>query len=197
MCVERDRMTSPTPGLTSKTREIIERLTRDREALVAAVASLSTEQASHRPDEGAWSVSDVLHHIALSEEATGKLMTLMRKRAHDENVPRDDDPEGSVLDSIDSVVAGADDRQARAPDRVTPRSPIAAEEALARLAASRERLVTSVSELSAFDLRGLRFPHPFFGELDAYQWLLVTAWHERRHTRQIERIKKSPGFPKH
>lgn len=181
--------------LTPKTREIIDKLDRDREALSAAVASLSPEQAAHRPDEDAWSVSDVLHHLALSEEATGKLMTLLLKRAHEESVPRDDDPEGSVLDAIDSVVVGADDRRARAPDRVTPRSAITAEEALARLTASRERLVRNVGELSAFDLRSLRFPHPFFGELDGYQWLLITAWHERRHTRQIERIKNGPGFP--
>ena len=83
-----------------------------------------------------------------------------------------------------------------APDRVTPRSYIAPDEALARLDASRRRLEETVAELSQLDLSGLTFPHPFFGELDAYQWLLVTGWHERRHTKQIERIQASAGFPR-
>jgi DinB superfamily len=188
-------MDSGTKGFTPKTQALVERLASDRQALESAVAGLEAEQSEHRPEEGSWSVSDILHHLALSEEATGKLTTLFLKRAHEEKISPDPDPEGSVVDSIDSVVAGADERRARAPDRVTPRSSIPSSEALARLASSRERLLSNLEALSAFDLTALRFPHPFFGELDGYQWLLVTAWHERRHTRQIERIKRSPGFP--
>jgi len=122
-------------------------------------------------------------------------MSIMRRRAREENVPRDPDPGGSVANAIEGVVPGVEEGKAPAPDRVTPRSYLAPEEALSRLEASRERLVVTVEELSAFDLSSLRFPHPFFGELDAYQWLLVTGWHERRHTKQIERIRASAGFP--
>ena len=38
-------------------------------------------------------------------------------------------------------------------------------------------------------------PHPFFGTLDLYQWVLLSAGHTARHTQQIEEVKRSPGFP--
>jgi hypothetical protein len=104
-------------------------------------------------------------------------------------------PEASLLDAIDAVVAGADDARVKAPDRVEPRAPIPAEEAVTRLGKAHAGLVESAEGLSPYDLSVLTFPHPFFGELNLYQWILIGGWHERRHTRQIERIKASPGFP--
>ena len=150
----------------------------------------------YRPTEDSWSIGEVLHHLALAHEATAKLMSNLLRRAREEAVPRDPDSTRSVLTSIDDVVPGVEQGKAPAPDRVTPRSYIEPDEALARLDASRRHLEETVAELSQLDLSGLTFPHPFFGELDVYQWLLVTGWHERRHTKQIERIQASAGFPR-
>jgi hypothetical protein len=182
-------------ALTPKTQEILDRGDADRAGLLASVAGLSREQLDFRPSAESWSIGEVLHHLALAHEATAKLMSIMVRRARDENVPRDPEPERSVLSAIDGVVPGVEEGKASAPDRVVPQSYLAPEEALARLEASSRRVVGAVETLSAFDLSSLRFPHPFFGELDAYQWLLVTGWHERRHTKQIERIRASAGFP--
>lgn len=182
-------------GLSPKLQEIVKSLERDRLALLRATEELNAAQADYRPSEDAWSVSDVLHHLALSEEASAKLMSLMSKRVHEESVGPDPDPDGSVLRSLDDVVADADDRKATAPDRVTPLSHVPAAECRARLEASRRNILAKIEELSPFDLTGLTFPHPFFGELDVYQWLLITGWHERRHTRQIQSIKTSSDFP--
>ena len=33
-----------------------------------------------------------------------------------------------------------------------------------------------------------KFPHPFFGDLTAHEWLALVGGHELRHTQQIERI---------
>jgi hypothetical protein len=184
------------PAPTPKTREILERLSEDRAALLASVAGRPREQMEFRPTEDSWSIGDVLHHLALSHEATTKLMSNMLRRAREETVPPDLDPTRSVLSSIDDIVPRVDQGKAPAPDRVTPRSYVPPGEALTRLDASRRRLEETVAVLSEFDLTNLTFPHPFFGELDCYQWLLVTGWHERRHTKQIERIQKSRGFPR-
>lgn len=186
---------SDRPALTPKTREILARMGDDRARVLARVAGLSREQMDHRPSAGSWSIGEVLQHLALAHEATAKLMANLLRRAREEDAPRDPEPAGSMLTAIDDVVPGVEEGKAPAPERVTPRSYVAPEESLARLDASRRRLEETVGELSAFDLRGLRFPHPFFGELDAYQWLLVTGWHERRHARQIDRIRASADFP--
>lgn len=181
--------------LSPKAKEIVEAISRDRRALLDSVESLSAEQTDFRPLSSSWSIDDVLHHLALTDEAFAKLMALFSERAAKEALGPDPTPESSALHSIDSLVEGADDLKATAPDRVNPRSKVEAKSALARLGSARGRVLQSFEALSSVDGRKLTYRHPLFGELDLYQWLLVGAWHERRHTRQIERIKNDSRFP--
>jgi hypothetical protein len=179
-----------------KTNEIIQQITRDRAGLLKVIEGLLPNQTDYRPADGVWSIADVLHHLALTEEAQVKLQSMFLKRAREENVPADPDPESSVLGSVDAIAKMADGRKAKAPDRVVPRSHVPAAESLQRLETSRKKVLESVEALSAYDLSRLRYPHPFFGELDCCQWLLITGWHERRHAGQIGRIREDAGFPK-
>jgi hypothetical protein len=181
--------------MTPKTKEIAESIARDRAALLASVEGSSPAQADFRPGPDAWSISDVLHHLALSEEASAKLMAIFLDRATKEGVGPDPSPGDSVLRSLEARIGEAAGRKAVAPDRVTPRSKIEPAVALERLAAGRKRLLETLAQLSAFDGTKLTFPHPFFGDFNLYQWALLSGWHERRHTGQIEKIKASPGFP--
>jgi hypothetical protein len=185
-------------GLSPKAKEIVESISRDRLGLVQSVRDLAPEQTDFRLSPGSWSIDDVLHHLALAEEASAKLMGFLHERAGKESIGPDPEPDASVLRSIDSFFEGVDgaDAKASAPDRVTPRSKVEAPLALARLESARSRILESLEALSTFDGRKLTYRHPFFGELDLYQWLLIGGWHERRHTRQIERIKSHSGFPK-
>jgi hypothetical protein len=183
-------------ALTPKAQEVADSIARDRLTLLDSVRGLAPEQTDYRVEPGSWSIDDVLHHLALTEEANSKLMGLFQKRAAEESILPDPSPGASVLGSIDALVEGTDEGKAPAPDRVTPRSKVEAPAALARLEAARSRVLASVESLCAVDGTRLTFRHPFFGELDLYQWLLIGGWHERRHTRQIERIKTSSGFPR-
>jgi hypothetical protein len=38
--------------------------------------------------------------------------------------------------------------------------------------------------------------NPAVQEADAYQWLLFLSAHTERHTKQIEEVKATAGFPK-
>jgi hypothetical protein len=181
--------------MSPKAMEIVQSIARDRLGLLEAVKDLAPEQTDFRPEAGSWSVDDVLHHLALAEEASAKLMAFFRERAAKEAVGPDPSPGSSVLQSIETLVDGTADQKAPAPDRVTPRSKVEAPLALVRLESARSRILESLESLSTLDGAKLTYRHPFFGELDLYQWLLIGGWHERRHTRQIERIKQSSGFP--
>jgi hypothetical protein len=181
--------------VTPKAREIAGSIARDRTALLDTVKSLGPRQTDFRSESESWSIDDVLHHLALTEEASVKLLSMFQDRAQKEGIGPDPSPAASALRSIDGVVKSADGQKATAPDRVMPRSKVEAPLALARLEASRRRIVESLEALSPLDGTKLTYRHPFFGELDLYQWLLVGAWHERRHTRQIESIKANAGFP--
>ncbi len=181
--------------MSPKALEVVECIARDRLGLVEAVRDLESEQTDFRPEPGSWSIDDVLHHLALAEEASAKLMAFLNERAAKEAVGPDPSPGSSVLRSIEALVGGAAEQKAPAPDRVTPRSKVEAPLALARLESARGRILDSLETLSTLDGAKLTYRHPFFGELDLYQWLLVGGWHERRHTRQIERIRSDRGFP--
>ena len=68
-----------------------------------------------------------------------------------------------------------------------PKGGLTAAEGIERLHAVRERLVTALIEGSGLALGAVSHPHPLFGPLNGYQWILVIAMHERRHAAQIRR----------
>lgn len=96
---------------------------------------------------------------------------------------------------MDDIFPRMDAGKFQAPEFVKPHPQASADESLARLKASRERMLANVEQLDGFDLSGLKYPHPFAGELNAYQWILIAGAHEARHTQQINRMRSQPGFP--
>jgi hypothetical protein len=181
--------------LSNKLQELVDRITRQREKLLQSVSGLSETQLNHKPD-AAWSVSEVLNHVSLVDEANAKLTSNLLKRAHATALPPDPSPDASEIHSMDEILPTMAAQKFQAPEFVTPDSHATASESLARLTASRERMLANVEQLDGLDLSGLTFPHPFAGPLNAYQWILVAGAHEYRHAEQINRMKSQLGFPK-
>ena len=42
--------------------------------------------------------------------------------------------------------------------------------------------------LEKYDVSEPKFPHPYFGDITATEWMVVAVGHEQRHTKQIERL---------
>jgi hypothetical protein len=181
--------------LPRKLQQIVDAIAENREALLKEIEGLTESQFDFKPSDDHWSISDVLHHLALSDEANVKLFSIMVSQARERNLPADASPDESVLNSLDQIKRTAENQKARAPERVVPRSHLPAKESLARLGAARAKLLDAVGQLGGYDLALLTFPHPFFKDLNGYQWLLIAGWHEGRHVAQVGRIKSAPGFP--
>ncbi len=181
--------------VSKKLQEIQDSITEDRQVLINAVSGLSSNQLDYKRAEDQWSISDILHHLALTGEASAKLGVFMLKQAEEMNVPPDPTPDQSVLDCLDSFGQKIRGMKAQAPDRVVPRSQITVEESLAKLDQSRQEMLAEFEQLSKYDLTHLVRPHPVGGDFHMYQWLLIAGRHERRHVGQIEKIKASPDFP--
>ena len=96
---------------------------------------------------------------------------------------------------MDEIMPRLNAAKFQAPEFVVPHPHSPVDESLARLKTSRESMLESVVQLDGYDLSALTHPHPFAGELNAYQWILMAGFHESRHAAQIERIKSQPGFP--
>lgn len=182
-------------ALSKKVQELADTISRIRESLLKHVSGLSDAQLSYKPEGGEWSVNDILHHLALTDEANGKLTSRALRHAQEKNVSPDPTPDESVLKCLDEAIAPLNNTKAHAPDFVRPQSHLSAPDSLTRLAASRERMLQSVEQLSRYDLTQLKYPHPVLGELDMYQWILIAGGHESRHIGQIKRIKAEAGFP--
>jgi len=182
--------------LSKKLQEIMDRNAHGRDKLLRSISELNDAQLNYKPEGTKWSICDIIHHLALTDEANTKLMANLLKRALAESLPADPSPDGSELHSADDVFARMEAPKFQAPDRVAPQSHLPVEESLARLKASRERALEAVEQMSAYDLSGLTFPHPFAGDLNAYQWMLMGGGHEFRHVEQIKRIKALPDFPR-
>ena len=181
--------------LSKKLQEIVDRISGQREKLLKSVSGLTDLQLNHKSDDDAWSISDVLHHVALVDEANAKLTSNMLKRARANQPPPDTSPEDSQMHSMDDIFARMGAAKFQAPEFVAPHSHLSIDESLAKLKTSRERMLANVEQLNGLDLSGLKYPHPFAGELNTYQWVLVAGAHEVRHAEQIERMKAQAGFP--
>jgi len=182
-------------ALSKKVQELVDSISQSRSALLKSVSGLSSDQLSFKPADGDWSINDILHHLALTDEANGKLASRALRHAEQRNTQLDTSPDASVLGCLDEAVASLTNVRAEAPEFVRPQSHVPAADSLARLAVSRGRMLGSVEQLSQYDLSQLKYPHPVLGDLDMYQWILIAGGHESRHVKQIKRIKAEPGFP--
>lgn len=181
--------------LSKKMQELVGAITHHRQSLLDSVSALSAAQLAFKPGESAWAINDILHHLALTDEANAKLAARALKHATERSLPADPTPDGSVLNCLDEALAPIRNTRAQAPEFVTPHDHLPADDAIARLQASRARMLESVEQLGSYDLTQLKYPHPLLGELDMYQWLLIAGGHEGRHVAQIGRIKAAAGFP--
>jgi uncharacterized damage-inducible protein DinB len=170
--------------------ELADALARHRAALLAAVAAVPTADLDRRPDADAWSVAEVLDHLARVEGGTARLLAKRVARARESGVgadPHDD----SVLGRLDGFDVAHSPLPRVAPEMVRPASGVSAADALSALDASRQALLATLKDADGLDLTKVLATHAALGELDGYQWVLFIGQHEARHARQIAAIARA------
>jgi hypothetical protein len=168
---------------------MFDRLTETRDLVHRTAQGLSPEQLQYRPEPGRWSVAENLEHITLVEERI--LAGLMRTLEH----PHDPVKKPALTDEQLFQDFGRVVQPLTAPDpfRPTSRWPLA--DLLDKFDAARRLTLEFAATAADKDLRRHFMPHPFFGELDCYQWFILAAGHSARHCHQCDRVKESPAFP--
>jgi hypothetical protein len=157
-----------------------------RDRLKATVEGLSTAEAAALPEGEKWSVAMIVEHLSMVEFGTSRICARLIEAAKADGKPGD----GHVSLSADfaeksKAVAGI---KVQAPERVHPTGSVTIADSLEKMTANRADLEALRGDLEQFDLSGHRFPHPFFGDITAAEWLIVLGGHEARHTKQIERL---------
>ena len=160
--------------------------TRDR--LLALAQRLSPSQLAFKPALDRWSVAECIEHITLVESSIlGAIEKTVKESAGSQANALQDE-------ALLAIVADRTER-AKGPDRLMPTGRWSHDELFREFEAARKR----TSEFAANTVAPLRqsgFPHPRFGALDCYQWLLLIPAHGDRHRAQAEEVMASPGFPR-
>src|ERR1043165_5629744 len=91
--------------LSKKFQELIGAITNHRQALLDTVSGLSEAQLAYKAGDDVWTINDILHHLALTDEANAKLAARALKHARERNVAPDPSPDASVLHCLDEALA--------------------------------------------------------------------------------------------
>ena len=159
-----------------------------RSELLVVVDAMPVSDHGRCPEARAWSVANVLSHLARTE---GQVAALLQKRsrpllAGDE--PRRPAGSGAVAGRFDGAPVLDRTTRLEAPAFAAPDPAMTSRAALARLERARARLVDAVVAVDGLDASEVRQVHHVFGELDLYQWVFFAGFHERRHTAQLREI---------
>ena len=168
--------------------EIYDHIERTRARLVAAVENLSEEQQVYSPAAGRWSAAELVEHLAIVESGVVKLLDKLLAKAEESGAAARAGSDAFEPVSIEEFVERARGVKLEAPERIRPTG-VALADSLAHLGESRAALQALRPRVERTDGRALRFPHPAWGPLDLYQWLLFVGAHEDRHLAQIEALK--------
>ncbi|MCW3089472.1 MAG: DinB family protein [Ferruginibacter sp.] len=162
------------------------------QVLSRSVEGLSEAQLNFKPDTGKWSIKECVYHLALSETNIWQWMQGLMK------APANPDKRASIKMADDQLLAGIADRsnKIKTSEPFEPKNAKWAnkDEAMAFLKAERAKHIDYIKS-SNEDFRNHVAEQGPAGPMDAYQVLLLLSQHTVRHTKQIEEVKASPGYP--
>jgi len=160
-----------------------------RRITLGMVSGLSAPEFVTRK-EGEWSVAEILEHLVLAEKGTSKLIRKLMKENAGKLPPYPADD--SVLIVRETGRSGVP--MTDAPEVAHPKGSHGKEEILKIAEQTREATHASLAMLAVADPRSVEFPHPYFGNMNLYEWPhRIIREHERQHHPQIERILRNLG----
>jgi DinB superfamily len=162
-----------------------------REKFKNAFASLSDEQLNTRPEGEEWSVAQIVEHVAVVNG--GALRICAKLLGKSEAAGKSND--GSVSISNEFIEAGstAVGQKLEAPEMVRPVNNVPIADSLAKLDEQQAQYTELKAKFESVDGVEAKFPHPYFGDLSAQEWLVLSGAHEIRHLKQIRRVLSAIG----
>ena len=160
--------------------------------LEKAVKGLTKSQLQFKAGPERWSIAQCLEHIALSETGIFTRIEGLQKQAADPS------RRAEIKFTDEALIKAMLDRSQKgtAPETLQPSGKFQTPEVALKTFSDQRQKTTDWIGNTNEDLRDHVMPHPFFGMLDSYQWVLLIAAHSKRHTLQIEEVKANVNFPK-
>jgi hypothetical protein len=157
-----------------------------REQFIATINSVAPDEATARSEGEKWSIQQIVEHVSMVDQGAARICARLLDAAKAAGKPSDGTLPVSA--SFGEMSAAAANQRLEAPERVQPTGDVTIAEAAERMRANRAAFDAMRSDMELFDASEPKFPHPYFGDMTAAEWLIVAGLHERRHAMQIERL---------
>lgn len=161
---------------------------RVRERLLGMIADITEADESLPTENGEWTVAKMIEHLAVVENSMIRICAKLLSKAKEKGLSA----KGEVAVSPHFISAAAkvneEGTKLQAPDIVQPKGGQPVSESIAAFTENRKQLESIRSLFDEADASAFTFPHPAFGDLNAFDWLVLIGGHEARHTTQIKKI---------
>lgn len=162
-----------------------------REKFLGSFATLSDEQLYTRPEGEEWSIAQIVEHIAVVNGGALRICAKLLGKAEAAGKTND----GSVSISNQFIEAGdsAAGKKLQAPEMVRPVNNVPIVDSLAKLEEQQAMFAELKEKFETVDGIEAKFTHPYFGDMSAQEWLVLSGAHEIRHLKQIRRVLAAIG----
>lgn len=155
------------------------------------VASLTDDQIAALPEGEKWSIAQIVEHVSMVDEGMMRICAKLLGKAEAAGMESD----GTAAFSNNFLEKGPEIARIKieAPDFVRPVSGRSIKESLEKLDESQDKFNELRTAFETFNGSEFKFPHPFFGDISAQEWLAIGGGHEARHLRQIKNLLEKIG----
>ena len=176
--------------------EVITRVERDNAAnylantkneIIGAIRDFNQEQLEFKPGSHRWSIAETVHHLAIVDSLVLGIAA--------NSISACETGESALKDQDKGLLSQVRDRRKKlqAPDIGNPLRELSPSTVISAFETGREELIKFIRDTDV-PLRQYIVPHPVFGDLDCYQWILSLGAHAERHLKQVLETIDSPGF---
>jgi uncharacterized damage-inducible protein DinB len=156
-----------------------------RERTRELVASLTDEQTAALPDGEKWTIAEIIEHMAIVQEGITRISAKLLTKA--QAAGKSSDGAARLSETFAAKAAEARTLKFEAPEQVRPTGNQSIEESLRKMDAACDELEKLRPLFESVECSDYKFPHPFFGDLTAHEWLALVGGHEAKHLQQIEK----------
>jgi hypothetical protein len=170
--------------------KLVDHLKKTEAAFLKSIDGVSDAQWTWKSAPDRWSVAEAAEHITKSEDLLrGMVEGMMKAPAAPDLLAKTKGKEEVILKNIPDR-----SKKATAPEPLVPKGSFASKAALIE-AFKAARAKTLAIAGGTTDLRAYGQAGMPVGEIDAYQGVLFLSAHTERHTKQIDEVKATAGYP--
>ncbi|MBX3242846.1 MAG: DinB family protein [Acidobacteria bacterium] len=157
-----------------------------RKRLSELAQGITPEVANSIPEGEKWSPAHVIEHLALTEASLAKVCGGLLKKAAEKGEAAHG--ELAISDEFKNALGQMGSFKAEAPEMVAPKGAMTIADSFAAMEETALHLKKIRQLFAEYDSSSRHFPHPYFGKLNAAEWLMLIGQHETRHIEQLKRI---------